>query len=118
MSEVKLDSEIPMMGVSKRTDPEEKEREEKSFQMVFQAEIDNHVLRKIQFKDNMHKAYALIVSKHCSKVNQDRIANHPEFESKIMNDPIELLRVIQLLMHDPIRARYPYMLVTEALLRF
>jgi hypothetical protein len=65
----------------------------------------------------MHKAYALIVrSKHCSKVIQDRIANHPpEFKSKIMNDPIDLLKVLQPLMHDPIRARYPYALVTEAL---
>jgi hypothetical protein len=35
-----------------------------------------------------------------------------------MNDPIELLKVIQLLMHDPIRARYPYASVTEALLWF
>jgi hypothetical protein len=86
--------------------------------MVFQAEIDNHVLRKVQLKDNMHKAYALIVSKHCSKVIQDRIAGHPEYKTKIMNDPIELLKVIQLLMHDPIRARYPFALLTEAMLRF
>jgi hypothetical protein len=34
-----------------------------------------------------------------------------------MNNPIELLRVIKLLMHDPIRARYPYVSVRGALLR-
>ena len=117
MSEVDPDGEIPIMKVSRKTDPEEKEQEQKSFEMVFKAEIKNHVLWKIQLKDNMHKAYALIVSKHCSKVIQDRVTSHPDYESKIMNNPIELLRVIKLLMHDPIRARYPYASVTEALLR-
>ena len=118
MSEVNLNSEIPVMGISKKTDQEAKEQEQKSFEMVFQAEIENHVLRKIQLKDNMHKSYALIVSKHCSKVIQDRVTNHPDYDTKIMNNPIELLKVIKLLMHDPIRARYPYASVTEALLRF
>jgi hypothetical protein len=118
MSKVNLDSKIPVMGVSRKTDPEEKEQEQKSFKMVFQVEIENHVLRKIQLKDNMHKAYALIVSKHCSKVIQDRITNHPDYDTKIMNIPIKLLRVIKLLMHDPIWARYPYTSVTEALLQF
>jgi hypothetical protein len=60
MSKVNLDREIPVIGVSRKTDPEEKEQEQKSFEMVFQAEIENHVLWKIQLKDNMHKAYALL----------------------------------------------------------
>jgi GTP1/Obg family GTP-binding protein len=92
MSKVDLDGEIPIMKVSRKTDPEEKEQEQKSFDEVFKAEIANHVLRKVHLRDNMHKAYALIVSKHCSKVIQDRVTSHPDNESKIMNNPIELLR--------------------------
>ena len=39
---------------------------------------------------------------------QHRIEEHPDFESTIQNDPIELLKAIKIVMHDPIRAKYPY----------
>ena len=45
---------------------------------------------------------------------QHRIKEHPDFESTIQNDPIELLKIV---MHDPIRAKYPYALLTETLIR-
>ena len=48
---------------------------------------------------------------------QHRIKEHPDFGSKIQNDPIELLKAIKIVMHDPIRAKYPYASLTEALMR-
>ena len=48
---------------------------------------------------------------------QHRIKEHPQFDSKIQNDPIELLKAIKIVMHDPIRAKYPYTSLTEALMR-
>jgi hypothetical protein len=33
-------------------------------------------------------------------------------------DPIELLKAIEILINDPVRARYPYTSVTEAMTRF
>ena len=38
---------------------------------------------------------------------QHRIEEHPDFESTIQNDPIELLKAIKIVMHDPIRAKIP-----------
>jgi hypothetical protein len=35
----------------------------------------------------------------------------------IRDDPIELLHKIKMLMHDPIRAKYPYASLTEAMSR-
>jgi hypothetical protein len=40
------------------------------------------------------------------------------FETKIKNDPIELLKAIEILINNPVRARYPYTSVTEAMTRF
>ena len=37
--------------------------------------------------------------------------------SKIQDDPIELLEKIKVLMHDPIRAKYPFASLTEAIMR-
>lgn len=39
---------------------------------------------------------------------QTRIEEHPDYESKIDDDPIALLEAIKTLMHDPVRAQYPY----------
>ena len=35
----------------------------------------------------------------------------------IQNDPIELLKAIKIVMHNPIRVKYPYASLTEALMR-
>ena len=48
---------------------------------------------------------------------QHHIKEHPDFESTIQNDPIELLKTIKIVMHDPIRAKHPYASLTEALMR-
>jgi hypothetical protein len=48
----------------------------------------------------------------------DRITGHPEVDSKIKNDPIELLKAIEILINDPVRARYPYASMTKSITRF
>jgi hypothetical protein len=63
------------------------------------------------------KAYALIFSTYCNKTMQNRVEEHPEFETTIRDDPIELLNKIKVLMQDPIRAQYPFASLTEAISR-
>ncbi len=46
---------------------------------------------------------------------QSQIREHPDFESKIKNDPIALLDAIKILIHDHVRAQYPMVSMTEAL---
>jgi hypothetical protein len=74
--------------------------------------------RKHKLEDNMNKTYSLIYLQHCNKTIQDRIHAHPDFETKIENDPIKLLKAIEILINDPVQARYPYASVTEAMTRF
>jgi uncharacterized glyoxalase superfamily protein PhnB len=62
----------------------------------------------------LKKAYALISSTYCNKTMQNRVEEHPKFESIIRNDPIELLNE---LMYDQIRAKYPVALLIEAISR-
>jgi hypothetical protein len=66
----------------------------------------------------MNKVYSLIFLHHCNKTIQDRIMGHPEFESKIENDPIKLLKAVEILINNPVRARYPYASMTESITRF
>jgi len=38
---------------------------------------------------------------------QQRIEEHPDYQTKIIDDPIELLKQIKTLTHDTVRAEYP-----------
>ena len=46
---------------------------------------------------------------------RSRVEEHPDFETKIDDDPIAPLEAIKVLMHDTVRARYPFASMTEAL---
>jgi hypothetical protein len=63
----------------------------------------------------MNKTCSLIVLENCNKAIQDRITGHPEF--KIENDPIKLLKAVEILINELVRARYPSASVTEAITR-
>eukprot|EP00980_Cylindrotheca_fusiformis_P020217 scaffold7304_cov66-Cylindrotheca_fusiformis.AAC.1 len=71
--------------------------------------------RRDDLRKNVPKAYAMIYADFCSSTMQIRIKEHPEFETTIYNDPIELLIAVKMLMHNPVRATYPYLSVTDAL---
>ena len=43
------------------------------------------------------------------------VKEHPEFKEKIRDEPLELLKVISLLICTPVRARYPFSTLSETL---
>ena len=67
-------------------------------------------------QENAKKVYATIWG-YCSKTIQNRIEAHTTYETLIRDDPIELLKAIKIMMHDPERAKYPYASLKEALTR-
>ena len=91
--------------------------EQEGYDVLYTAEVQNYMDRKNTLETNLGRAYALTLSTYCNGTMQHRIEEHPEFDSKIQNDPIELLKAIKIVMHDPIRAKYPYASLTEALMR-
>jgi hypothetical protein len=101
---------MPTRKISQQTGMD-KATEQEGIDMLYKAEIDIYTKRKHEFEDNMNKTYSLIF--------QDRITGHPESESKIKNDLIELLKAVKILINGPVRARYPpYASRTESITRF
>jgi hypothetical protein len=45
---------------------------------------------------------------------EDQLQEHKDFESTIKNDPIKLLEAIQVLMQNPMQARYTFATMTDA----
>jgi hypothetical protein len=82
--------------------------------ILYQAELERYLERKDTLEQNLTKAYALIFSTYCNKAMQNRVEEHPKFETTIRDDPIELLNKIKVLMHDPIRAKYPFTSLTRS----
>ena len=85
--------------------------------ILYQAELERYLDRKESLEQNLTKADALIFSTYCNKTMQNQIEEHPKFESISHYDPIELLNKIKVLMHDPIRAKYPFTSLTKAISR-
>ena len=81
--------------------------------MIFKIEYDQYVKKKEQYENNTIKAYATIFD-YCSKMIQAYIQKSSNYESKIQNDPIKLMKATKELMHSPIRAKYAYETLTNA----
>jgi hypothetical protein len=117
MKKFDVDKERPNRMISTADSDDDRKIEQDGFDMIYQARIKQHLERETNLKDNLDKAYALIFGTYCSKAIQSRVEEHPDFESKIRDDPIELLSTISILMHDTVRAKYPYASLYDAMMR-
>jgi hypothetical protein len=114
---VDIDQEKPKLAVSRETDPTLKAAEEENNKNTLQAEMIAFLERKKALRQGMNKAYAMIYEFHCTKGMQNAIKEHPKYDSEIKNNPIELLKSIKVLMHEPVRARYPLASLTDEVVR-
>jgi hypothetical protein len=112
---IDLTPQEPNQGRATRTDPAEKLEQQAGMNILYQAKLERYLDRKDTLEQNFSRAYALIFRTYCNKTMQNRMEEHPKFESTICDYPIELLNKIRVLMHDLIRATYPFASLTEAI---
>jgi hypothetical protein len=91
--------------------------EQAGMDIKYQEQLRRHLDRVDNLNQGLTKAYALIFSTYCVKTMQSRIEEHPDFERLIEDDPIVLLEIIKTLMHDPVRAQYPFVGMVDSLAR-
>ena len=92
--------------------------EQAGYDIRYQEELRRYLDRKDLLEENMRKAYTMIMTSYCTRTMQQRVEEHPDFVSQIDDDPIKLIEVIKTLLHDPVRAQYPLISVTDALYRW
>ena len=68
------------------------------------------------YEANKQKAFTLILD-YCNKTMKSRITVMADYETRILNDPIILLKEIKKKMYDPARAKYEYISLTECVSR-
>ena len=81
----------------------------------FQEELRVHLDRKKYLHENEIKEYSLIISNYCTKQMRTQIKEHPDYQSKILNNHIHFLKSIKTLTHDTVGTQYPIALITEHL---
>ena len=77
---------------------------------------EDHRERWKIYKDNRNKAYSVIFG-YCNKKMQDRILGISDYESRVKNNPYELLDEIKRKMYDPEADKYPFISMTDFLYR-
>ena len=82
--------------------------------------IDFGIYRKDErkFDEAWVKVYELIWDTYCSREIQTALKEMSTFETKIRNDPLFLLDMIEILIHTPEKEKYPSLTLVEALCSF
>ena len=107
----------PVRKLSTETQEDLRSIQQTGHDIMYQEELKIYLERKGLLEENLTKAYALIFSQYCNRTMQSRVEEHKDFDTTIRDDPIELLKKIRVLMHDPVRSKYPFASLTEAMSR-
>ena len=103
---------------SKKADAEAKVLENRMLEMKWKADYETHLREEVDFKDNWVKAYALIWDSYYSRKMQMVVRELPDFDTTIINEPLEILSPIESLMHVPMKSKYPPLTLIDILCIF
>lgn len=109
-----LSGEKPQRAMSAASDNATKKIEQDGLDVDCTMQSKMHLEQVHMLDQNLTKTCALVHSTCCDKTMQNRIQEHPDCESKIRDDPIELLKAIKVPMHDPTRVKCPHASLVEA----
>ena len=68
--------------------------EQEAYNIEFREELRIYNEGEKQFSENKVKAFALILNNYCSKVMKHRIEEKSDYESKVRDKPVELLKLV------------------------
>ena len=110
------DKNAPELQESDSTDPLIYKKETKKFETTYEKEVDRHIERKEKFRENLRITYTMIWDL-CVKTMKTRLEEHPDFD-EFPRNPISMLEAIKGAMHAPVRAQYPFVSLTDSLIRW
>ncbi len=115
---IDFNKDKPKREISKIKDKEKAAIEQAGFDIQYQEEMRLWLDRVNNVKEGMRKCCPLIKNTYCTRSMQQRLEEHPDYASKIQDDPIAMLEAIKTLTQDPVRAQYPFVSMTNSLVNF
>ena len=107
----------PKLETSSSGDSDTKARENKEYEMIYEAKVGEYIKRLEIFRTNKVKAYALIWGQ-CNKAMRAKIQARTNFESNIKDNPIALLKAIKEHAQSYQENRYPVSIVLDSVKTF
>ena len=89
---------------------------QRGLDIEFQSAMTVWQARKQAMEDNKREAYDIVIS-YCTGVMTAKVEEQDDFETKLKGDPIETLKRIMVLVHDPVKAKYHWASFKEAMVR-
>ena len=117
LEEPNTDDWKPTLIISKSTDTDEKQRENRQFELEYRAEYDEYMRRKREYTQNCFSAYALLWER-CNKAMKAKIEARKDYESTIYNKPIKLIEAIKEHALNYEENRYEMSIILDSLLSF
>ena len=91
--------------------------DQSTLDMKYKLALSEHEKRIATYDRNIIRAFDLLMSQFCSDVIKDRLESQPDYDVSIKDNPIEALKRINVLAHNPTRGRYHYACIYESLER-
>ena len=88
----------PQVRVSEASNEALKDAENKAYQLKYQIEMQEYLSRNRAFEDNQRVAHGCIMKDYVTKEIKEKLEMEVDWESTLMDDPVELLRRIRKLM--------------------
>ena len=107
----------PTLKLSTATDPAIILVERKQYELIFKAKLDATVKREEIYENNKTKAYSLIWER-CTRAIQSKIEQRTDFDMKIYNDPIKLIKTIKEHVLNYQETKYSMEIIDNALIHF
>ena len=100
--------------MSTDTDINNATRENKTCEMKYEADYNECIKRKISYNNNKINASALLWER-CAKIMQNKISTRVDFETKIYDNPVKLLKAIREHAMDYQETKYEMSIIVEDL---
>ena len=119
-TEAEYEWEELALQTSTNTDEELRKKEDKCYEEVFTSQAKEQSKDKKAYEAAKRTAFSYILDNYCEKSLKDKIIAKSDYDSKIYDDPLELLKNIKELMHSAATETnvYQYATVWKALKRF
>ena len=112
-TEKEIDFDDPSIKPTRKKDSDANVQKEND--MIYDHQVKAWISRQETYSNNKRKAYDIIIG-FCTSNMKERIKEHPDY-AKFNGNPVSLLKIIKIVIHDPVADRYPFASLLDSLQR-
>ena len=105
---VDLNEQMPRRRYSELEDQLARSREQADFDTDYTNQAKSYQRRRDALEFNLPRTFSMILDRFCDEGMRNRLMMLPDYNTKILEDPLKLLEKIKILIQNPATDRYAY----------